>query len=599
MRFRSNANTGRRPLISPADRENLAWFSQGYLKDKLSRLILILLLVISQGAVYQQFLSLTDQSLRVIFENGAVRDLIWICAMVGAVFIYRGITAFLVPWLSARISTDVIFKLRSHLSQHVIGLDLAFFERTPPGEMVLRLVRQAESIAIFIGQSVVRALRDVATIVIVSIYLFWKQPLLFLVALLVIPVIILALQVVSKRVRKVQAQVEGETGAYIDTIDEVVSGIRTVKISNQEELEMRRLSGAADYLRSLNMKLMTAQAAAQPFIDFAAAFVYMLVIGGGGYAALHPDYDVDGASIITFLLGLILIFDPGRRLAQFWVTVQGQLVVLDALRGLLTQKPDILDDLDAVTEFDPTGDLSLSQITFGYDQDAPLFSDLSLTFKSGATTAIVGTTGSGKTTILSLLARLYDPAAGQVTLAGRDIKTIKQTSLRGAFSVVSQDIVIFNASIRDNIAYGRDGASDADIDVAAKSAEIFDLMTDRGDTPVGPRGAQLSGGQKQRIAIARAFLSAAPIVFLDEATSALDQATEEKITRALKRLAQGRTTIMVAHRLSTVRDADYIYVLETGRLAEEGTHKTLMRARGLYATLYKAQEKNYRRRFFG
>ena len=599
MVLRRKNRADKRSLFSPTDQENLNWFWHRYLKDKLPRLVLIAVLVISQGAVYQQFLSLTDRSLRVIFQDGSFRDLMWICLLVGLVFIYRGVTAFLVPWLSARISADVVFALRSQLTRHVMGLDLAYFERTPPGEMVLKLVRQAETITLFIGQAVVRALRDFATIIIVSIYLFWKQPMLFSVALIVIPLVILAMQVVSRRVRKVQARVESETGGYIDTIEEVVSGIRTVKISNQEALETQRLSEAADRLKTLNVKLMTAQAAAQPFIDFAAAFVYMLVIGGGGYVALHPAYDVDGAAIITFLLGLILIFDPGRRLAQFWVTVQGQLVVLDALRSLLLKAPGITDAPDAVTVFDTQGDLDMDRVTFGYDTDNPLFSDLSLRFKGGTTTAIVGPTGSGKTTILSLLARLYDPTSGAVRVGGRDIKTIQGQALRSAFSVVAQDIVIFNASIRDNIAYGRDGASDQDIEAAAKAAEIYDLMMDRGDTPVGPRGAQLSGGQKQRIAIARAFLSAAPIVFLDEATSALDQATEEKINRALARLAQGRTTIMVAHRLSSVRDADQIYVLQDGRLAEEGTHKSLMRAKGLYATLYRAQEKNYRRRFFG
>lgn len=580
--------------ITPKDRANLRWLWRDYLKDKTPILIVIALLVISQGFVYQQFLSLTDQGLRVIFEKGNVSDLIWVCLMVGAVFIYRGITAFVVPWLSARITSDVVLGLRTTLTRHIMTLDLAFFEARPPGEFVLRLVRQSEALSAFMGQSVVRAGRDLATVIIVSAYLFYRQPMLFSVALLVIPLIILAMQVVARRVRKLQARMEAATGDYIDSIDEVTSGIRTVKISNREVEETERLTTNASGLRRLNIKLLTAQAAAQPFIDFAAAFVYMLVIGGGGYVVLNPAYDVDGAAIITFLLGLVLVFDPGRRLAQFWVQVQSSLVVLDQLRGLLDERPKITDAPNATSDFNANGDLALQDITFGYDSDAPLFQGLDMAFKGGKTTAIVGPTGSGKTTVLSLLARLYDPQGGQVSLGRIDLKDIQQQPLRQAFSIVAQDAVIFNASIADNIRYARPDASGTQVAEAARAAEIFDLMEARGDTPVGTRGTALSGGQKQRISIARAFLSAAPIVFLDEATSALDQATEDKVTRALNRLSEGRTTIMVAHRLSSVMGADQIYVMDQGRVVEEGSHKALMRAKGLYASLFDAQQQNYK-----
>ncbi|MEM6307715.1 MAG: ATP-binding cassette domain-containing protein, partial [Pseudomonadota bacterium] len=211
----------------------------------------------------------------------------------------------------------------------------------------------------------------------------------------------------------------------------------------------------------------------------------------------------------------------------------------------------------------------------------------------GKTTAIVGTTGSGKTTILSLLARLYDPWSGQVKAGDIPIQDITLHSLRSAFSMVAQDIVIFNASIRENIRYARPDATDAEVNDAAAQAEIASLMQDRGDALVGPKGAQLSGGQKQRIGIARAFLRNAPIVFLDEATSALDQQTEDKVQVALKRLYQGRTTIVVAHRLSTVMDADHIYVLENGQLVEQGSHNDLITAKGLYHTLFETQRNNF------
>ncbi|MBZ0123124.1 MAG: ATP-binding cassette domain-containing protein, partial [Roseovarius sp.] len=248
---------------------------------------------------------------------------------------------------------------------------------------------------------------------------------------------------------------------------------------------------------------------------------------------------------------------------------------------------------DAVESFDTGGDIVLEDVRFAYDDDHPLFEGLGMTFRGGQVSAIVGATGSGKTTILSLLSRLYDVTGGRISIGGVPIDRLRVAALRGAFSVVAQDIVIFNASIWDNIRYVRPEATDEEVWAAAESAEIAALIRKRGDAPVGPKGAQLSGGQKQRIAIARAFLRDAPILLLDEATSALDQATEERIRVALDRLTRGKTTIVVAHRLSSVADADRIFVLEAGRLVEEGRHADLLDHGGLYAQLYRAQKKGY------
>jgi ATP-binding cassette subfamily B protein/subfamily B ATP-binding cassette protein MsbA len=232
-------------------------------------------------------------------------------------------------------------------------------------------------------------------------------------------------------------------------------------------------------------------------------------------------------------------------------------------------------------------------VQFGYGGQRALFDGLDLTIRGGGTTAIVGATGSGKTTILSLLTRLYDVEGGRVTIGDTDLRQIRVATLRRAFSVVAQDIVIFNSSIWENIRYVRPDATEAEIWAAAEAAEIAQLIRERGDAPLGPKGSQLSGGQKQRIAIARAFLRSAPILLLDEATSALDQRTEEKIQGAIARLGEGKTTIIVAHRLSSVVRADWIYLLEQGRIAEQGTHADLIAGRGLYAAMFEAQKSGY------
>jgi ATP-binding cassette subfamily B protein/subfamily B ATP-binding cassette protein MsbA len=377
-------------------------------------------------------------------------------------------------------------------------------------------------------------------------------------------------------------------------IEEMASGMRTVKIAGQEEVERARLLRATKNIRNLSIQLQSAQALVMPAIDLVSAFVYVLVIGGGGYMVLSGDFGLDGAGIIAYLLGLVLVFDPARLLAGFFAKLQANLILLKGVRSLYRVQPRIVDAIDATDTFDTSGDIELRNVTFYYSSDAPLFKELNMTFRGGQVSAIIGATGSGKTTILSLLTRLYAVQRGNVLIGETFVKDLRIKALRSAFSVVAQDIVIFNSSIWENIRYVRPDATDAEIWAAAEAAEIADLMKARGDTPLGPKGSQLSGGQKQRIAIARAFLRSAPILLLDEATSALDQKTEDKVKRALNRLSKGKTTIIVAHRLSAITHADWSYVLDAGRVVEQGTHAELIAASGLYAGMYRAQKRGYR-----
>ncbi|SHL24046.1 ATP-binding cassette, subfamily B/ATP-binding cassette, subfamily B, MsbA [Roseovarius marisflavi] len=581
------------PLYSATDRDNLRWLWNRYLKQRSPWLLLVLVMILVQGVVYQQFLSITESGLRVIFDNGTARELGMVCLAVFFLFAVRGAMGYLVPRITVWVSNSAIFEMRRDLIEHMMDLDLAYFERTKPGEIIQRLVTQTQQLGHFIGLSTANALRDAVTVVIVSSYLIYKNPVLFTAAVLVLPFIIWVMNFVSTRVKQVQGEAEHALGDYMSGIEETVSGMRTVKISNQEKVEAARLEKGTGRIRDLATRVQLTQALVMPSIDLSSAFVYVLVIGGGGYMVLSPNFDMDGAGIITFLLGMVLVFDPARLLAQYLGILQAHVVLLDRVRSLFHEKPSITDAPGAVTTFDTGGDIALDQVRFSYSPEQPLFDGLSMTFKGAKVSAIVGATGSGKTTILSLLSRLYDVQGGQITIGGTAIDKVKLHALRGAFSVVAQDIVIFNNSIWENIRYVNPEATDADIWQAAENAEIADLIRARGDAPVGPKGAQLSGGQKQRIAIARAFLVDAPILLLDEATSALDQGTEARIKSALTRLTQGRTTIVVAHRLSSIADADSIYVLEAGALVEQGKHDDLLKKNGYYAQLYLAQKQSY------
>ncbi|MGK7752961.1 MULTISPECIES: ABC transporter ATP-binding protein [unclassified Roseovarius] len=583
----------RQPLYSAADKRNMRWFWQGYLRKHSGKLLLVLVLILVQGLVYQQFLAMTEDGLRVIFESGAMRELIEVCIVVFGLFAVRGVVSFLAPMITVKVSNQAIYEMRRDLIGHLMSLDLAYFERTKSGEIIQKLVTQTQAIGVFVGLGVAGALRDAVTVVVVSGYLIWKNPILFVSAIVVLPFIIMVMNFVSDRVKQAQGEAEEALGGYMNGIEETVNGMRTVKIARQEEVEKDRLMGGTDAIRRLMNRVQVTQALVMPSIDLSSAFVYVLVIGGGGYMVLSPEFEVDGAGIITFLLGMVMVFDPARLLAQFFGGLQSNLVLLDRVRNLYDQEPSITDAEGAKTAFDTGGDIVLKDVTFSYSGDQPLFDGLNMRFEGGKVSAIVGSTGSGKTTILSLLSRLYDVKGGDITFGGRPIRELQVAALRGAFSVVAQDIVIFNASIWDNIRYVNPAATEAQVWQAAEDAEIADLIRARGDVPVGPKGAQLSGGQKQRIAIARAFLRDAPILLLDEATSALDQATEERIKSALARLTKGKTTIVVAHRLSSVADADRIFVLESGQLVEQGRHEDLLAENGLYARLYQAQKKGY------
>ena len=586
--------TTARPMFTAADRKNVAWFFNTYLKKRTPWLMLVMGLILVQGLAYQQFLSLTENGLRVIFDDGQVTDLVLVCAMVFGLFTVRGITSYIVPRVSTWLASNAVLEMRRHLVERLLGLHLSYFDRTTSGDVILKIVQQAQGLSQFVGQATVNAVRDAVTVVIVSSYLIYKAPTLFLTAVVIAPVILYTLQAVSSRIKDIQAQAESLLGAYMNSLEETTNGMRTVKIANQERFEQERLDKANVSIRDLSVRLQAAQAIVLPAIDIASAFAYALVIGLGGYFALQPEYDMDGATIITFLIGLVMVFDPLRSLAKFFTNLQAKLIILRGVRELMLTQPAIIEKPDARDDFDRTGDIVFDDVHFSYSDDAPLFEDLNLTFEGGTRSAIVGATGSGKTTILSLLGRLYEPTQGRITIGGTDIADLKIDKLRRSFSVVAQDIVIFNASIWDNIAYVNPDATDEEIWHAAENAEIADLVRARGDTPLGPKGAQLSGGQKQRISIARAFLRPAPILLLDEATSALDQRTEEKVKRALMRLSEGKTTLIVAHRLSAIADADKIFVLDAGRVVEAGTHEELLDLKGLYSGMYGTQKSEYR-----
>ena len=555
-------------------------------------LVLVLLLIFFQGFVYQQFLVLTESGLRVIFASGEFSELIWVCLAVLLIFSVRAFTSFVIPTISAKLSTSALFELRRDLTQHILRLPQSYFDETSSGDLILRLVNQVQELSTFVGQTTVKAMRDAATVLIVSSYLIYKNIYLFSIALVVIPLIAFLMIAVVRRVRKMQALAEKSIGKFISNIDEMKTGMRTTKMAGQEDAEGRRISGSAQLIRRYTYKLMRTHALTPPVIDLSSAFVYMLVVGGGGYMALSDQFDMDGASIIAFLIGLVIVFDPARNVAQFFTQLQSSLILLESVHSIFTIRVEKFDSGQIYNDNVNPISIKFENVNFNYNTASNTLRNLSIDFKPATKNAIVGSTGSGKTTILNLIGRLYAIDSGRITFNGIDISTLNITSVRDQITIVSQGIVIFDQSLEDNIRYADPSATKEMVIDAAKKAKIDGLLIERQEQPVGPNGSQLSGGQKQRIALARAFLKPAPIILLDEATSALDAVTEATITRSLQELGKNKTTIVVAHKLSSIEDADVIFVMDKGSLVESGSHSDLMKKKGQYRAMAKAQKTN-------
>ena len=578
-------------FFSERDKKNLKWFWQNYMRSRAKWLVFVSILIVVQGLVYQQFLVLTESGLRVIFSSGQFSDLIWVCLAILLIFSVRAFTSFVIPSISAKLSTAAIFDLRHDLTKHILHLPQSYFDKTSSGDLILRLVNQVQQLSAFVGQITVKAMRDIATVIIVSSYLIYKNFYLFSIALVVIPLIAILMLVVVRRVRQMQAFAEKAIGKFISNIDEMKNGIRTTKMTAQESTEIERVATSAQSIRKYSYKLMMTHALTPPVIDLSSAFVYMLVVGGGGYMALSDQFDMDGASIIAFLIGLIIVFDPAKNVAQFFTQLQSSLIVLDSICSIFDVKTEELNSGEQYNSSTREIAIKFQNVRFSYNSKPETLKNISLEFKPGKKSAIVGGTGSGKTTILSLIGRLYDVGSGIITFNSQDISTLSITSIRDQITIVSQDIVIFDQSVEDNIRYANPTATREMIFEAAKKAEIDKLLLERKEQTVGPNGSQLSGGQKQRIALARAFLKPAPILLLDEATSALDPVTEASIAKSLNKLGENTTTIVVAHRLSSIKDADTIFVLDHGKLVESGTHSELMKKKKYYANMIKKQNK--------
>jgi ATP-binding cassette, subfamily B, bacterial MsbA len=502
----------------------------------------------------------------------------------------RGFSLYSSSLTLGRIGNAIVARTQKRLFDHMLNLGVDFYTRTPSSELITRMSHNAAAAQQVLDTIINSASRDLLTVVALVGVMIVQSPLMSLIILVVGPIAILGVNGLVKRVRGVARQQFTSLSMVISDMQETAHGIRVVKAFNMEPSMRKRMAASIELVRERADKIVRIGARASPLMEVLGGFAIAVIVLWAGYQTIY--YDVKPGALMSFIAAIALAYEPAKRLARMQIGLEAGLVGVRLMYELLDTKPSMPQNENGPSLAVTTGTVGFDKVDFAYRDDAPLFADLDFTAEGGKTTALVGPSGSGKSTMISLIERFYDVGGGRVLIDGQDIAKVKVTSLRDRIALVSQDTYLFRDTIRENIRFGRPDATNAEVEQAAKNAMAHDFImaTENGyETELGSQTSALSGGQRQRIAIARAMLRDAPIVLLDEATSSLDSESEHQVQIAFDRLMEGRTTIVIAHRLSTVLHADKICVLVDGKLVEEGRHDELLRLGKHYARLYRLQ----------
>ncbi len=493
----------------------------------------------------------------------------------------------------ASLQENVTRDLRDAVFSHLQRLPLGYFQRTKTGQIISRVLSDTEQTKALITELVTKTLQNVAQVVVTIVALYTYSPRLTFVALVIAPLLTLSLQPILRKLRKGHRRLRGDYGEITSVLQEVVSGVRLVKSFRGEPYEDRRFMDASHRYSSGMVRITRIAFLSQPMTEMIGTSVAVLILWIGAREVLAGTSGaMDGATLITFMIMVMRLLPPFKQLSQAPTTAQQSFASAERLFEVLDLPTESESDHGTRTVTALRDSLAFEHVSFAYDGE-PVLRDVSFTARRGEVVALVGASGAGKSTLVDLIPRFYEPTSGRITLDGVDTRELALASLRGLTGIVSQDTVLFNDTVRNNIAYGSaDRFTDAQIETAAQAANAHDFISELPEgyaTVLGERGTRLSGGQRQRLAIARALLTDPPILILDEATSALDTQSERLVQEAIDRLLAGRTVFVIAHRLSTVVHADQILVLDRGVVIERGTHAELLAMRGSYHRLHASQ----------
>lgn len=519
------------------------------------------------------------------------RDMLWLIGGgVLAIFVIKSLAAYLQEAVLAFVGQRIVADVQDRLFAHLLEQDVALFQSRQTGSLVSHFTFDVQALRQAVSTALVGVGRDGLSIVFLAAVMVYQDWLLSLIALMVAPISVAPIQRLGKRMRRVSGESQIRMGELTTLLGQAFQGIRVIKAYGMEPAERRRVGVVVEALFRLAYRQGRVRAAVQPIIDVLGGLAVAGVIVYGGLRVI--DGVTTPGAFFSFIAAVLMAYQPLRGLGKVNTTMQEGLASAERLFALFDRQPGIADAPDAVALAHAPAAVEFAGVGFSYPDGTEALVDLDMRAPAGKVTALVGPSGAGKTTVLQLIPRFYDVQKGSVRVAGHDVRGLTVKSLRAAIAVVSQEVMLFDDTVAENIRFGRPEASDAEVEAAAEAAAAHGFISEMPDgyaTRVGEHGLKLSGGQRQRIAIARAILKDAPILLLDEATSALDTESERQIQAALARLMVGRTTIVIAHRLSTVQGADVIHAFERGRVVESGSHAELQARGGLYARLHALQ----------
>jgi ABC-type multidrug transport system fused ATPase/permease subunit len=550
-------------------------------------LMLAALLVATAAALVPPYLAglAIDEGI----QDGDTNDLTLILiAFVTAALINWGATyvqTYLINWVGQRALQD----LRVELFEHLQRLSIGFYSRNKTGVLISRITNDVQALDQLVTEGIQTLFSATLTLIGTAVILVVLDPSLALVTFLTFPVLLIGSVIFRLASSGAYRLTREKIAAVTAYLQETLSGVRVVRAFGQEHRHRTRFAELNDEHRQVNMKTVYLNAAYFPSVELLSAVATAAILLYGGNQVIDGDGVTIGV-LASFVFYLQSFFDPIQSLSQLYTTYQSGMAALDKIFELLDEEPDLGDKPDAVALPRVRGEIEFDSVSFSYDGESPALCEVDLHIPPGQTVALVGATGAGKSTLAKLVARFYDPDHGRVLVDGLDLRDVTERSLRSQLGIVPQEGFLFSGTIRDNIAFGRPGATDEDVRDAARAVgahEFIERLPDGYDSEVGERGGQLSAGQRQLVAFARAAAADPRILILDEATSNVDVRTEAQIERGLRRLLAGRTALVIAHRLSTIRGAGRIVVLDRARIVEQGTHEDLLELDGAYTRLYR------------
>ncbi|MHB8830295.1 MAG: lipid A export permease/ATP-binding protein MsbA [Syntrophales bacterium] len=558
-------------------------------RPHLSKFIIAMLCMLVVGATTSALAFLVKPALDEIFLKKNADMLKWIPVGVILIYIVKGGCSYLQTIIMNFIGQRVVTDLRADLYRKIQLQSLAFFTRNPTGTLMSRITNDVGYVQGAVSEAVTSLFKDSFTLVSLIFVIFYRDWQLAIIATCIFPLAVYPIAKFGQKMRHVATKMQITLGSLTTLLQEAISGARIVKAFGMEEYENKRFSVENERLFRMNLKAVSVNAISSPFMEFLGGIGIAAIVFYGGYQVIHGNSTP--GTFFSFLTALIMLYEPVKHLTSVNNTIQQGIAGAERVFGIIDLEEEIKNRPAARQLPRISRNIEIRDVGFRYE-DAYVLKNININIRAGEVVAFVGMSGGGKTTLVNLIPRFYDVTSGAITIDGIDIRDVTIESLRGQIAIVTQQTILFNDTVRNNIAYGDIVKTEDEIVAAAKAANAHDFimrLPEGYETLIGEQGTKLSGGERQRISIARALLKDAPILILDEATSSLDSEAEIEVQSALDNLMQGRTTLVIAHRLSTIRNADRIFVLVNGMIKEEGTHDRLLACEGEYCRLYNMQ----------